>query len=64
MKQLITKLALLVATLLALAPGVQAKDLPDFTELVEKQGGSVVNISTTQVIKGRRAMPGFPFGDD
>lgn len=37
--------------------------LPDFTELVEKQGPAVVNISTTQVIKGR-ALPGFPFDED
>jgi serine protease Do len=35
----------------------QARDLPDFTELVEKQGATVVNISTTQVIKGRRGGP-------
>lgn len=43
-----------------------ARDLPDFTELVEKQGATVVNISTTQVIKGRRGGPQqFPFdGDD
>ena len=42
-----------------------AGDLPDFTELVEKQGATVVNISTTQVIKGRRGGPQFPFdGDD
>ncbi len=43
----------------------QARDLPDFVELVEKQGPTVVNISTTQVIKGRRGVPQFPFdGDD
>ena len=43
----------------------QARDLPDFTELVEKQGATVVNISTTQMIRGRRGAHPFPFdGDD
>lgn len=37
---------------------LQAKELPDFTELVEKQGGVVVNISTTQSARGAQAMPG------
>ncbi|MFA6015508.1 MAG: DegQ family serine endoprotease [Gallionellaceae bacterium] len=37
----------------------QAKDLPDFTELVEKQGASVVNISTT-TIRTNPAMQGIP----
>ncbi|MCX7896598.1 MAG: DegQ family serine endoprotease [Rhodocyclaceae bacterium] len=37
--------------------------LPDFSELVEKQGPAVVNISTTQVIRGR-ALPGLPFDED
>lgn len=33
--------------------------LPDFSALVEKEGPAVVNISTTQKIRGR-AFPGFP----
>jgi serine protease Do len=37
-----------------------AKDLPDFTELVEKQGAAVVNISTTQIIHETQAIPGMP----
>jgi len=41
-----------------------AKDLPDFTELVEKQGAAVVNISTTQVIHNNQAFPGVPPGMD
>lgn len=43
----------------------QARDLPDFTDLVEKQGAAVVNISTTQVVKGsdRFGHP-FPFDED
>jgi len=37
-----------------------AKDLPDFTELAEKHGAEVVNISVTQVMQaGNNAMP-FP----
>ena len=41
---------------------VIAKDLPDFTELAEKHGQEVVNISVTQVVhgNGNTAMP-FPF---
>ncbi len=64
MKKLLTLLGLTCSTLFALPFAAQAKDLPDFTELVEKQGAIVVNISTTQVIKGRRGIPGSPFGDD
>lgn len=41
----------------------QTRILPDFTELAEKQGAAVVNISTTQVIRGRGATP-LPFDED
>ena len=34
--------------------------LPDFADLVEKQGAAVVNISTTQVVRGRGGLPQFP----
>lgn len=37
----------------------QAKDLPDFTELAEKQGPAVVNISITSVVHGTGSI-GFP----
>jgi len=43
-----------------------AKDLPDFTELVEKQGAAVVNVSITQVVSQETAfpqMPNIPEGD-
>jgi serine protease Do len=43
-----------------------AKDLPDFTELVEKQGAAVVNVSTTQIISAPqmyRGMPNLPEND-
>jgi serine protease Do len=42
----------------------QARDLPDFTELVENQGPAVVNISTTQVIKQNPMMQQMPFDED
>lgn len=64
MKKLLATLGLLLSALTVLVPPATARELPDFTELVEKQGNTVVNISTTQVIKGRRAFPGTPFGDD
>jgi serine protease Do len=38
----------------------QAKELPDFTELVEKQAAAVVNVSTTQTIRNTQAIPGIP----
>lgn len=40
------------AFLILFVPFVHAKELPDFTELAEKQGVAVVNISTTQTLKG------------
>jgi serine protease Do len=41
-----------------------AQSLPDFTDLAEKQGPAVVNVSTTQVIKGQRFVHPFPFDED
>jgi serine protease Do len=40
-----------------------AKELPDFTELVEKQGAAVVNISTTQIVRDAGGLPNLPEGD-
>jgi serine protease Do len=51
-------LALLCSTVLA-----QGRDLPDFTRLVEEQGGAVVNISTTQAVR-RAALPQVPGMED
>ena len=51
------------ASLLVLLIGVicstsaQTKELPDFTDLVEKQGAAVVNISTSQIIQGMQGLP-------
>lgn len=42
----------------------QARGLPDFTELAEKQGPAVVNISTTQVTRGQSQMMPFPFDEN
>ena len=49
----------------ALCVQAQSKHLPDFTELVEKQGPAVVNISTTQTVRenARGAHP-FQFDED
>jgi serine protease Do len=62
MKQLVTAFFFTVFSLLAQA---QNRGLPDFTELVEKQGAAVVNISSTQVVRGNGhgAQP-FPFDED
>lgn len=44
-------------------PGM-ARDLPDFTALVEAQGPAVVNISTTHIIKQNSQGQLTPFDDD
>jgi serine protease Do len=54
-------LGLLTSLIFSLA--VNAKELPDFTELVEKQGPAVVNISTTQIVQAGSGMPNVPEGD-
>ncbi|MBI4987421.1 MAG: DegQ family serine endoprotease [Rhodocyclales bacterium] len=57
-------LAILMSSLFALNAVAQVKELPDFTELAEKHGPAVVNISTTQTIRGNRAFPQFPDLDE
>jgi serine protease Do len=42
---------------------VYAKELPDFTDLVEKQGAAVVNISTTQIVRNAQGFHNLPEGD-
>lgn len=37
-----------------------AMELPDFTSLVEQQGATVVNISTTQIVRQQHEFPGMP----
>ncbi len=62
MKKFLIVVAVVFSSIFSLQ--TQARDLPDFTELVEKQGAAVVNISTTQVIKGRRGGHPFQFEGD
>lgn len=58
---------LMVLTLgMVVTHAVLAKDLPDFTDLVDKQGSAVVNVSTTQVVRtpqGWQGMPNLPESD-
>ena len=60
------KILLLWLLLLPFGSFAQARDLPDFTELVEKQGPAVVNISTSQNVqeRGRPNMPQMPNLDE
>jgi len=50
-------------TSFVLSSSLCAKELPDFTELVEKQGAAVVNISTTQIMHETAGLPDLPEGD-
>jgi serine protease Do len=54
-----------VFALFFLVPVAPAAQLPDFTELVEKQGPTVVNISTTQSVRSPLApqVPNLPEDD-
>lgn len=54
------KIALAALALLAACPVfAQARELPDFTDLAERHGPAVVNISTTQISR-RSASPNVP----
>ena len=57
MRKKLTKILLAVLVIAPSLAYAQVRDLPDFTVLVEKQGGAVVNISTTTE---RRATNGTP----
>jgi serine protease Do len=56
----------LITTLALANTHVNAKDLPDFTELAETQGPAVVNISITSTVHGQGAsgFPGIPNDED
>ncbi len=61
MKRFVAFVAFCLLNTLAVA---QTRGLPDFSELAERQGPAVVNISTTQVVRGQgQAMP-FPFDEN
>jgi serine protease Do len=53
----------LMAVVFAGSAAAQARELPDFTQLVEDQGTAVVNISTTQAVR-RPAIPQLPNIED
>lgn len=59
MKKLLVLLLALVPLQIAAQSG-----LPDFTEIVEKQGAAVVNVSTTQIIHSRGLFPQMPNLDE
>ncbi len=54
----------ILLSIFSLNVAAQGRELPDFTELVEKHGSAVVNVSTTQTIRGNRAFPQFPELDE
>ncbi|MBI1174777.1 MAG: Do family serine endopeptidase [Sideroxydans sp.] len=54
----------MIALVCFMSQQASAMDLPDFTELVAKQGPAVVNISTTQIIHNAQGFPGMPPGMD
>ncbi|MCX7628156.1 MAG: DegQ family serine endoprotease [Methylophilaceae bacterium] len=56
---MIKRMLALGALMCSFLTPVLAKELPDFTELVEKHGAAVVNISTIQTVQGGPAF-GFP----
>ncbi len=58
-KKMLKRFFILVVGVL-FAHGLSAKELPDFTELVEAQGAAVVNVSTTQTIRAPQAFQGIP----
>ena len=60
MKRIFALVCFLIISPLTLA---QARNLPDFADLAERQGPAVVNISTTQVQRGGQMMP-FPFDEN
>lgn len=57
-------LATIVLTLLSTLAAAQGRALPDFADLVEKQGAAVVNISTTQVSRQQAQGMPFPFDEN
>lgn len=58
---MIKKLIAVSVICLSFAGTAFSKELPDFTELAEKQGAAVVNISVTQVMHGGGPNMGMPF---
>ncbi len=61
MKQFIVSIFLFLTASVSMA---QTRGLPDFSELAERQGPAVVNISTTQVTRGASQGSPFPFDEN
>jgi serine protease Do len=57
------RIVLLSLLVISSAAGAQARELPDFTRLVEQEGPAVVNISTTQTLR-RSSLPQIPGIED
>src|SRR5688500_8102514 len=66
MQQLVRGVCALWLALFSAAVLAQARELPDFTRLVEEQGNAVVNISTTQAVRRppQGAVPQVPGIED
>ena len=60
---LMASLFILVAALFLVNTATLAKELPDFTELVEKHGPAVVNVSTKTRTAGRRGQQQYDEND-
>lgn len=54
----------MVCVVWAQAAVAAPRDLPDFTELAEKQGVAVVNISSSQTVRNSRGLPQIPGLDE
>ncbi|MCC6878606.1 MAG: DegQ family serine endoprotease [Rhodocyclaceae bacterium] len=62
---MITRLFLAILfPLFSLSAAAQSRELPDFTDLAEKHGPAVVNISTTQTVRANRMFPQMPELDE
>ncbi len=61
LKQLLLAICLVLVANLGLA---QPNELPDFSDLAEKQGSAVVNISSTQMVRSQRQGHQLPFDED
>jgi serine protease Do len=59
----VVKGAMAALTISLASSFAQAKDLPDFSELVEKHGAEVVNVKTKARGGSARGMPGMPQGE-
>lgn len=61
---MLRKFSLWVIAMCMVSLFAYARELPDFTVLVEKEGTAVVNISITQAVRSTPEVPGTPEGDD